>query len=471
MCPTPRGSTLLNWPNSPAKQELCVPQAAIPAILARFGTSSDEVLRRAQQIFAETLGAASAARETKRELVRQFDLEAMTRAVNLVHWGRSGSFLFASYLDHHPEIVMLPMLTSMGIYAFFEAYAALSIWEKLLAYPAYSALKNRSAADFFLKDNPDGNIAINAADFHAAVQALHAEYAGMPAAWLESRPRFFQMLQAAHSVAAGQRLETRRPVMVWAQHYVDEEWARRFVEDFPDGQFIHTIRDPITGIDSWFGRQMEMEIEDYGFRPELAPRYLDPALGTLVAMLRWDGAHAGTQTRSRAVRFEDMHLQPEALMRRLADWIGVGYHPCLLKSTWNGVPYVVIIRGVSTCGPNPVNAQRRHKYLNYADRLVVFALLQGNFAAWKYPYPQALRSGLLRLCTLGALWLVPMRMELATWNLVLRRQAIPAWRNGRRRFALGAPLFLLARRLRMMVLIATETSARMRGKRRILQLL
>lgn len=471
MCPTPRGSTLLNWPNSPAKQEVFVPQAALPAILARFGTSSDEVLRRAQQIFAETLGVASAASENKRELVRQFDFEAMTRAVNLVHWGRSGSFLFASYLDHHPEIVMLPMLTSMGIYAFFEQYAGLSIWEKLLAYPAYSELKNRSAADFFLKDNPDGNIAINAADFHAAVQALHAEYSGMPASWLESRPRFFQMLQAAHSVAGGQRLETRRPVMVWAQHYWDQEWARRFAEDFPDGQFIHTIRDPITGIDSWFGRQMEMEIEDYGFRPELAPRYLDPALGTLVAMLRWDSAHAGTHARSRAVRFEDMHLEPEALMRRVAQWIGVAYNPCLLDSTWNGAAYVVTIRGMPTCGPNPVNAQRRHKYLNWADRLLVFALLHGNFTAWRYPYPKAMQSVWLRLCTLGALWLVPMRMELTTLSLVIRRQAIPAWRNGRVKFALDAPFFLLARRLRMMLLIASEARARMRGKRPILQLL
>jgi hypothetical protein len=464
---------LRSWPNSgcsPARDEF-VPQAAIPAILARFGADADEVLTHAHRIYAETAGAASASSEKKRELVRQFDVAAMTRAVNLCHWGRSGSFLFASYLDHHPDIVMLPMLTSMAIYPFFQEYAGLSIWEKLLAYPAYSALRNRSAADFFLKDNPDGNIGINPADYYAAVQALHTEYAGMPAAWLESRPRFFQLLQVAHSVAGGQRLESRRPVMVWAQHYVNAENARRFVEDFPEGQFIHTIRDPITGIDSWFGRQMDMEIEDQGFRPELAPSYLDPAAGTMVAMLNWDSAHAGTHSRSRAVRFEDMHLEPEALMRRVAEWIGVPYRPCLLESTWNGVPYVVTIRGVLTCGPNPVNAQRRHKYLSYADRLLVFALLHGNFAAWRYPCPKAMKSIWLRLCTLGVLWLVPMRMELTTWSMVIRRQAIPAFRNGRHRFALGAPFFLVKRRLRLMLLIAMNAGGRMSGKRRILQVL
>lgn len=443
----------------------------LPAILARFGTSADEVLRRAHRDFGQIPGGASAALESKSALVRQFDIAAMTRAVNLVHWGRSGSFLFASYLDHHPEIVMLPMLTSMAFYRFLGEYAGLSIWEKLLAYPAYSGLRKGSAADFFLKDNPDGNIGINAADYYAAVQALHAEYAGMPAAWLESRPRFFQLLQVAHSVATGQRIESSHPVMVWAQHYWDAADAQRFAEDFPDGQFIHTIRDPITGIDSWFGRQMEMEMEDHAHHPELAPRYLDPAMGAMLAMLKWDSAHPGTQARSRAVRFEDMHLQPEVLMRRVAEWIGVTYSPCLLDSTWNGAPYLVTIRGVPTCGPNPVNAQRRHRYLNWADRLVVFALLHGNFAAWRYPYPKAMRSIWPRLCTLGVLWLVPMRMELTALSLVMRRQAIPAWRNGRVKFALGAPLFLLARRLRMMLLIASEARARMRGKRPILQLL
>ena len=154
-------------------REELVAQAAIPlipAILARFGRSADQVLQHAHGTFAETLGAAAASSEKKRQLVRQFDVAAMTRAVNVCHWGRSGSFLFASYLDYHPDIVMLPMLTSMSIYAFFQEYAELCIWEKLLAYPAYSGLRKGSAADFFLKDNPDGNIGINPLDYCAAVQ-------------------------------------------------------------------------------------------------------------------------------------------------------------------------------------------------------------------------------------------------------------------------------------------------------------
>jgi hypothetical protein len=455
-------------------EELVLSEGAIPRIVAGFGASADEVLQLAfkscNACGAVPPGAVPPGAD-KHELVRQFDIDAMTRAVNICHWGRSGSFLFASYLDYHPEVVMLPMLTSLAIYAFFREYAGLSVWEKLLAYPSYSGLRKGTAADFFLANNPDGDIAINPADYYAAVQALHDEYAEMPQPWLEARARFFQLLHIAHSVAGGQRLENPRPLMVCAQHYVNDEFAQCFIEDFPSGLFVHTIRDPITGIDSWFGRQMEMEMGDYDYHPELAPRYLDPALGTLMAMLKWDSGHRGMQGRSRAVRFEDMHLEPEALMRRLAAWIGISYRPCLLESTWNGAPYVVTIRGVRTCGPNPVNAQRRFKYLDAADRLMVFALLQGNFAAWQYPSPRAMASRWIRLCTMALLWLVPMKMEYETFKMVIGKQAIPALRNGRFGFAFGAPFFLVARRLRMMVLIAVEARARMSGKRRILQLL
>lgn len=110
----------------------------------------------------------------------------------------------------------------------------------------------------------------------------------------------------------------------------------------------------------------------------------------MLGFLIWDRPHRGMESRTRAIRFEDMHLAPEVMMRGLADWIGIPYHPCLLESTWNGAPYVIEIRGVSWCGPNPVNVKHRWKNLNPADRLLIFALLHDNFVAWNYPSPRAM---------------------------------------------------------------------------------
>jgi hypothetical protein len=143
----------------------------------------------------------------------------------------------------------------------------------------------------------------------------------------------------------------------------------------------------------------------------------------------------------------------------------------LLESTWNGTPYVVQIRGVPWCGPNPANATRRWKNLNLADRLMMFALMHDNFSAWNYPSPRPMHRRWMRLCVIALFWFVPMRMELTTARLVLRRQAVPALRRGRVGFAFGAPLCLLKRRIRMMRLIAAEALARQSGRRRVLQAL
>jgi len=429
-----------------------------------FGESLDDVLQRAYRGYVghDALRALVA---DKLELLRRFDVPAMQAAVALCFWGRSGSYLLASYLDAHEDVLMLPMIAGEGIYPFFDEYPSLSVWEKLIAYPAYSE-RNGSEAMFF-----KGDYAIAAADYYASVDALFETYGDRPTAWLDERRRFFQFLHVAYALALGRRPATSRPLMIYAQHWVSDELAARFVEDFPAGRFIHTIRDPISSFDSWFDRNLDMQKYGAGPRLELASRYLSPAVETVKHLLTWDRAHREMAARTRAIRFEDMHVAQEATMRQLADWLGIGYRPSLLQSTWNGTPYVVEIRGVPSCGPNPANALRRSKNLNPADRLLVFALLHDNFIAWNYPIPEALRRRWVRLCAIALVWLVPMRMELATARLVLRRQALPALRSGRVGFAVGAPLFLLTRRLRMMLLIATQARRRLSGNRPILKVL
>lgn len=64
-----------------------------------------------------------------------------------------------------------------------------------------------------------------------------------------------------------------------------------------------------------------------------------------------------------------------------------------------------------------------------------------------------------------------MKIELANARVVVQLQMLPSMRRGRLGFACGAPFFLLFRRFRMMWLIATETRARLSGKRPVLKLL
>jgi len=427
------------------------------------------MLQSAYRSYSGAYPASRAVDLDKVELAREYDVPGMNRAVTICHWGRSGSLLLSSYLDSHPHIVMLPYSASESIYNFFEEYEFLSIWEKLIAYPAYSALKKKTEGDFFLRNNPSGDFAIEPADYYGAVHALFEIYGSEPSIWLDARRRFFQLVHAVYGVAIGRRPGDPRPLMVHAQHYMDEKLAARLVEDFPSAQFIHTIRDPITGIDSWFGRKLEMELYGCDNRLDLMPRYLDIAVATMIDLLAWDTPHRGMESRTRAIRFEDMHVAPEATMRRLADWLGLSYQPCLVDSTWNGIPYVVQVRGVPACGANPANAKRRSKNLDFIDRMLIFALMHANFTEWSYPSPRAMRKRWVRLCVIALLWLVPTKMEFVTARLVLAKQALPRVSNGRIRFALGAPFFLLTRRLRLMWLVAKEARRRLSGNNTVIE--
>jgi hypothetical protein len=431
-----------------------------------FDANTDEILQRALSLYRHERDAIQALESEKSEMLRHLDVPGMNTAVAICFWGRSGSYLLASYLDGHEDIVTLPMIAGEKIYPFFEEYASLSLWEKLIAYPTYSGLKKGVEAAFF-----EGDFAIASADYYAAIHALFAVFRDCPATWLGARLRFFQFLHAAYALATGVRSRSGRPIMIYAQHWPNDALAQRFVEDFPTARFIHTIRDPISSFDSWYERSLEMQLYSAGRGSDTPSHYLSSAVECVRHLCRWDRAHDGMEARTRAIRFEDLHLAPEMTMRRLVNWLGIPYLPCLIESTWHRIPYVVKVRGVDVCGPNPANAQRRWKNLFFADRLLIFALMHDNFVAWNYPIPTWIRARWIRLGVTVLCLLVPMKMELINARLVLRLQAWPSLRRGRIRFFCGAPIFLLTRRLRMMLLIAAEAYARLTGRRTPLTML
>src|SRR5260370_15345763 len=179
--------------------------------------SADKTLQRALDAYRDEQGAVAALVSRKLELASQYDVEGMESAVNICFWGRSGSLLLASYLDSHDHLVMLPRNCSEFIYPFLAGFKALSVWEKLLAYPIYSELQFGLEGSFSRGDFP-----IAAADYYAAVHALFALYGDRPTPWLNTRARFFQLLHVAYAAAMGRRPPRTRPLIVYAQHWTND---------------------------------------------------------------------------------------------------------------------------------------------------------------------------------------------------------------------------------------------------------
>jgi hypothetical protein len=428
-----------------------------------FDNSPDEILQMAACQYREHQDAARALVPAKLAVLRDYDAPGMDRAATICHWGRSGSVLLASYFDGHEDIITLPNQTSEYAYPFCGEYQSLSLWEKLVAYPAYSQARKGNAGDFFRKNNPDGDFAVDPAHYFASVQALFVIYGDGPATDLAARRRFFQFLHVAYAGALDRPAVNPRPLMIYSQHWINNKLAHALIEDFPDARFLHTVRDPISAFDSWLERHFIWQFRD---NPDLAAGYRYPAFDAVRDLLSWDAGHGGLRARTRAIRFEDMHLTPEQTMRRLAEWLGVPYRPCMLESTLNGRPYVVEAGGRRWVGANPNNALRRSTSLNTLDRLMVFAVLHRNFAEWNYPYPRFLRHRSTRALLVLIGTLVPTKMEWVNIKNIVRLQAATALRKRRFATALFAPCALVLYRLRMIQLFTSAVAARSLGKTR-----
>jgi hypothetical protein len=446
-------------------------------------SSAAEILLNANELFrAERSEDLSGVIAEKIADLRHYDVEAMDRVVAITYWGRSGSILLASYLDGHDDILMLPGVRSDSIDRFFEIYPSLPLQQKLIAYPAFTQLYDATSegagvgASFF-----DGPFAISRAGYYGSVQAICQVYDKWPKEFLASRRTFFLFTHIAYNLALGRRPASSHPLIVCALHKWDDERARQLVEDFPQTKFIHTIRDPITSFDRFFdwlfdaGRLQPIAPSAGSAaaaleRPPVTP-VSDVAAWSVVRIhLGADRPYSGMESRTRAVRFEDLHSDIAQTMRDLSDWIALPYQAALLDSTFNGIPYVVTRGGKTWSGPRAEQGQRHFRNMSLKDRTLVFAVFYENFLAWHYPCPKILGQPVVRFLVLFLFPLVPMRMEIIVARAVFRRRMLHALRHANISILVISLIRMLLSRLAITWVLMREATRRIAHRKTSLQI-
>jgi hypothetical protein len=382
----------------------------------------------------------------KIEAVRHFHIADMQTAVAICTCGSSGSLLLASYLEGHPDVIGLPMLYGQAIYPFFDHYQSMSLREKLLTYPFVRGSSSDDFDDSF-KHAPAGITPIH---YVAAVDAVLSVYRDRPASFLEQRRTFFVFVHIAYSVALGHKPRSATPVIVHGQHIWDNELARRFVEDFQDARFIHTVRDPISNL----GR--------------LLARHTDSLIGAAMVVSHLSHADApqtGMESRTRTIRFEDLHLNLEPTMRAVAAWLGLPFQPSLLESNFYGVPFVASRGATSWSGPRPDQAVRDIKNVSLTDRGMLYATLYEDFASWNYPCPGVFAYAPIRVVTCLLLMWIPFRIEIIVAKAFFK--SLPKEGIG---YALQGFARLFAARVAIMVLLVADLVRRLAGRKTVLTL-
>jgi Sulfotransferase family len=411
-----------------------------PIASVKLNFCTEDMLLRANALFgpdqAKDLESVIA---EKIEDLRHYDVLAMDRVAAILMWGRSGSLLLCSYLDGHEDVIMLPELSGQRLYEFFERYQSLSLLDKLIGYATFEPDYPR----FF-----NGDFAISPGQYYAAVQAILKVYAEWPSEFLQSRRAFFLFVHIAYNLALGRRPGSSHPLIVYAQHEWDNGVAGKLVEDFPQTKFVHTIRDPISSCEGVYNYH-------FGRVANKFPRtYVSAPYSALLCLTNVDRPHSGMESRTRTIRFEDLHGDIAGTMRDVSDWLGLPYQSTLLDSTFNGIPWVVTRDGKAWSGPRLEQVQRHPRNLSRKDRALLFALFYENFVNWDYPCPKIFRYLIFRCVVFVSLFLFPMKTEIIAARAVFERRILPAVRHGNISSAIRSLLGIGFCRLRIIWLLA-----------------
>ncbi len=376
---------------------------------------TEEILLRANGLFRpEQSKDLRGVIAEKIEDLRHYDLQAMERIVAIVSWGRSGSLLLSSLFDGHEDVMMLPELCGWRLYEFFERYQSFPLRDKLIAYAAADPEYVR----FF-----DGNFPISPAQYYAAVQAIVEFYNNWPPEFLASRRTFFLFVHIAYNLALGRR-PSSHPLIVHAFHERNTVMARHLIEDFPQAKFVHTIRDPVSSCNGMFHYL-------FGRLGESLPRtYIRAPYSALECLINKDRPHLGMESRTRTLRFEDLHSDTAETMRDVSEWLSLPYQPALLNSTFNGIPYRVKRDGISWSGARMEQIRRQSPHLSAKDRALLFVLFCENFVEWGYACPKIYRYRVVRCIVAVSLSVLPTKMEITAAQAIFKRRILPALRNG-----------------------------------------
>jgi hypothetical protein len=177
------------------------------------------------------------------------------------------------------------------------------------------------------------------------------------------------------------------------------------------------------------------------------------------------------ESRTRAIRFEDLHNKTGETINRLVDWLGLPHHLAVLKSTFNGKPYVVERQGITWSGPRPEQTLRFSRNISFTDQALLFALLYENFVAWKYFCPKIFGSRFVRGVTCMLVLLIPMKAEIIGACAAIKIEVLPSLRRGSFRYAFNCLFRIFKYRLKIMWLIAAEMWRRLIFGKSVLQLL
>jgi len=351
------------------------------------------------------------------------------RVVNMVavqNYMASGATFVQSLLDGHPAILSTPALYSRDIYGFWPPFSALPVEQKAMAFvrtfqtwfdPRHVDVDNGLNR---LGGNMDESPVVDPTRFHQHLMELIGREENI------SRRRFFEACHLAYALALGRQLENEL-LFLFPVHTHSKAHAAFALEDYPEVKFLHTIRDPLATYNSIVRRWLRLNLDSGHslLEAQLTHFLLNHSILTNDDEICGDRPYFPERGgQFRAIRLEDLHTRPEETLIAVCKWLGIGWHPCLMESTFNGLAWGNKPTSQKISGFNPSSVTNvRLDYVNALDRPRLGHVLRRRAEAWNYAKPAPWNCFLGALAFYGLLW-APFRAEMVRLPSRLRAAGV-----------------------------------------------
>jgi hypothetical protein len=327
---------------------------------------------------------------------RQGRIADVVASINLIvtmAYGRAGSLLMQSLFDSHPNVLTLPFtgyMYSLIPPSINDVNRQIDWFIK--TFPIifdtsrggyFGDVKELGAGNF----GPDGDedLHVCSTDFKKKLLGIVKEYCTRDSNQRLRRKEFFMFIHIAYGLSVRSfDIKEIRYIFYHPHMYLHAEW-QAMLEDFPELYLIAMTRDPRQDWTSWkkiYALRMERDVSDvppiffllqeYSYSKECRE------LANLVERLEHDHV--------RAIDLEELHIFNKQAMTDLCSWLSIGFHECLLRSTFNGRQWngnATNGKKVSSLNPNMTRDAWRNEMPEH-DRRIVWMLMRGSIEYFGY---------------------------------------------------------------------------------------
>lgn len=170
----------------------------------------------------------------------------------------------------------------------------------------------------------------------------------------------FSLVHWSYALALGHKISTKNPTICWQRHvHIPPNWVDLMATSVTNPVFVTIVRQFEDALDS------HLEV----MAPEFENK--EDNWRVLTSQFAYNLGKKDIDIPQWAIRFEDMHINTEPLMRHLCQRLGVNFEPILLETTLDNQIYFFDKDGEPKTGTNK-NLKRSAKFDNLSVPDIIF---------------------------------------------------------------------------------------------------